>query len=102
MPSLAVLTVVVSAISGRSALLVPVPGVATQILGSAVFALIVVLGVTCVRQWRAAQRWDKVLKEYADRDIAQRRVKAKHEQPAARIRKAPPHRAGKSNGPGPR
>jgi hypothetical protein len=102
MPGLAVWTVVISAISGRSAYLVPVPGVTTQILGSAVFALIVVFGVTCVRQWRAAQRWDKVLKEYADRDIAQRRVKAKHDRPAAHIRKTPPHRAGKSDGPGPR
>jgi hypothetical protein len=83
-------------------ILLPVPATVTQILGSVAFALVVVLGVTCVRQWRAARRWDKVLKAYADRDIARRRDRAKHEQLAAQVRKPPPPRAGNSGGPNPR
>jgi len=79
----------------------PVPAVATQIVGSAAFVLLVVFGVTCVLQWRAARRWDRVLKSYADRDIARRRAPAKREQLAAHVRKPPPPRTGNSGGPNP-
>jgi hypothetical protein len=96
MPGFAVLGVVIPVI------LLPIPAVATQILGSVGFALLVVLGVSCVRQWRAARRWDRVLKAYADRDIARRREPAKHDQLAAHVRKPPPPRAGNSGGQNPR
>jgi len=81
--------------------LAPVPAVMTQVVGSAAFAFVVVLGVTCVRQWRAARRADKLLKAYADRDIARRRGPAKRDQLAAHVRKPPPPRAGNSGGPNP-
>lgn len=101
MPSLAVLPVVNPAIGGRNGFFLQVPGAAIQILGSAVFALIVVLAVTYVRQWRAARHRDKVLKAYAERDMARRREPAKHDQRAAPMRKAPPRRGSNSGGPNP-
>lgn len=96
MPGLAVQGVVIPAI------LLQVPAAATQILGLAAFALVVVLGVSCIRQWRAARHWDRVLKAYSDRDIARRRGPAKHDQLAAHVRKPPPPRAGNSGGQNPR
>src|SRR5436190_23446867 len=93
MPGLAVLPVVI--------LLLQVPAATTQILASAAFALVVVLGVACVWQWRAARHWDRVLQEYAERDIARRREPARRDQPAAHLRKPPPRRTGDSGGPKP-
>ena len=95
MPGFAALGVMIDAT------VVAVPAVATQIVGSTAFVLVVVFGVSCVLQWRAARRWDKVLKAYADRDIARRREPAQREQLAARVRKTPPPRTGNSGGPNP-
>ena len=82
--------------------LAPVPAVMTQVVGSAAFVFVVVLGVTCVRQWRAARRRDRVLQDYADREIDRRRGPAKRGQLAAHVRKPPPPRAGNSGGSNPR